>query len=153
MEAGRRAGRAVIGNYRVVAHGGSRERFRERANKNASTLASSAPSIFLLTNFFRFEIRDNRGFARNNSNLLRFSRAREKARVEREKSPPVQSRERESDLVIRPLRDSRTTVDERNKHVQVSAPSQNGGRPIFREHFRSLSRTREISALVKASIC
>jgi len=42
-------GRTVIGNYRVVAHGGSRERSRERANKNASFIGVEARGIFLGT--------------------------------------------------------------------------------------------------------
>ena len=79
MEAGRRAGRAVIGNYRVVAHGGSRERSRERADKNASTLASGAPTRHLSGGEFIEITAGSYEIIRNN--LLRSSRARVKSRA------------------------------------------------------------------------
>lgn len=82
MEAGRRAGRAVIGNYRVVAHGGSRERSRERADKNASTLASRAPTQHLSSGGFIEMTAGSYEIIRNN--LPRSPRAREKPHESRE---------------------------------------------------------------------
>jgi len=129
MEVGRRAGRAVIGNYRVVAHGGSRERSRKRANKNASTLASDVRRSFSGGEFIEITT-DSFAIIRNNS-----LRTHEKNCESREKNPRRRIAEREisrSNLFADRLPHSDTTADERNKHARVSAPSENGGRPIFR---------------------
>lgn len=99
MEAGRRAGRAVIGNYRVVAHGGSRERSRERANKNASTLASGVPASFR-----RRIYRDNRGFARDNpEQSVLISASAWKSRENRKKNPCWCRRKRSIDPILHGL--------------------------------------------------
>jgi len=112
MEASRRAGCAVIGNYRVVAHGGSRERSRKRANKNASTLASDMRRSFSGGEFIK--ITDLFAIIRNNSLRERVK----KLRKSREKSSSACCLERFLDPIFSRI-DSRTPTPLRMRETNT----------------------------------